>query len=268
MPKQHDIYFESQRNGLCRLHVLNAFFGFEKISETQFNLYISEYDQDYMKKYNISSCKSFDIISSDQKNIVSYILKKHSIYTRYFACNQLHGINIKSIIDTSVGEFFFAYTESHIYGFRKKNNKWYIVDSIGGVRLMNIDAINQKNMGYIFIVDIKKEFYRNLKIIKKILDDTSSPEEIKNYLVQKNSEKKILGELEIPLGICMDILETQLFNQTRDFNPITTQVKSYNEFICQFTNGKYNDIELILKYLPDILYNLTQLSIVETPIIA
>jgi hypothetical protein len=133
---------------------------------------------------------------------------------------------------------------------------------------MNIDAINQKNMGYIFIVDIKKEFYRNLKIIKKILDDTSSPEEIKNYLVQKNSEKKILGELEIPLGICMDILETQLFNQTRDFNPITTQVKSYNEFICQFTNGKYNDIELILKYLPDILYNLTQLSIVETPIIA
>ena len=268
MPKQHDIYFESQRNGLCRLHSLNAFFGFEKISESQFNLYMSEYDQEYMKKYNISSCKSFDIISSDQKNIVSYILKKNNIYTRYFACNQLHGINIKSIIDTSIGDFFFAYTESHIYGFRKKDNKWYRVDSMGGVRLININVINQKNMGYIFIVDIKKEFYRNLEIIKKILDGTPSPEEIKKYLVQKNSEKKILGELEIPLGICMDILETQLFNHTCYFNPINTQVKSYNEFIYQFTKGKYNDIELILRYLPDILYNLTQLSIGETPTIA
>jgi hypothetical protein len=279
MPEQHGIYFESQKGGLCRLHALNAFFGMCKIDEHQFNKFIDEYDQEYKKKYNIeTSCKTFDIVSSDQKNVVSYILKKNHVYTKYFAINQLFRhdtqnrtgkydnacATIQDIISNDLrGDFFFAYTESHIYGIRRKDGAWYKVDSMGGVCPINIQKLIQKNMGFIFVIDIKDAFYQNLAIIKNILGDAPTIETIKEYLVQKNSDKMILGHLEIPMGMCMDILETNLLWQTDEFGPINDQVEKYNEFLPQFTNGRYNDIALILQYLPDLIFNLTKLNILN-----
>ena len=37
MEKQ--LYWESQKGNLCRLHALNAYFGFKKISEIEFKKY-------------------------------------------------------------------------------------------------------------------------------------------------------------------------------------------------------------------------------------
>ena len=59
----------------------------------------------------------------------------------------------------------------------------------------------------------------------------------------------------------MDILETNLIKKNDpEFLPIKHQVIKYNEFISQFTKGKYNDIDLILNFLPETLYNLTLLK--------
>jgi hypothetical protein len=104
-----DIFYEKQSGGLCRMHSLNGYFGMSKIAPYQFQLYIDDYDKEYKEKYNFdSSCVLFDIVASDQKNIVNFILKRHGIYSRYYALNQLHGKNIKeNILDILEGDYFF-----------------------------------------------------------------------------------------------------------------------------------------------------------------
>lgn len=273
MPISNGIYYQQQQGGLCRMHALNAYFGKDEISIEQFNKYQQEYDNKYRDKFNVSdtSCKNFDIVMSDQKNIIAYILNTRGIYTRYYALNQLCQINPitrKEIINQIDGDFIFIYNESHIYGARRINANWYVVDSMRGVSLINIDTTLQtKNLGFIIPVNIKSEFYRNLQIIKDMLqhqNDKQQLVEIEDYLIRQHNEKKILGDLEIPLGICMDVMETNLANKTNDeiskFAPIEKWVLSYNEFLSQFTNGRYNDIDLIMQYLPEIINKIIQLS--------
>jgi hypothetical protein len=272
MPTQNGIYYQSQSGGLCRLHSLNGYFGKETISRQQFDNYILEYDDKYKKLYNFtSSCESFDAVASDQKNIVSYILKKYNVYTKYYAMNQIHGKNINEyIIKILKGDWFFIYNESHIYGARILNNKWYIVDSMRGVLSTNINSINQKNIGFIVPVNIKDEFYRNIKLIKNILSENNQKEitldVIKLYLERKNKEKLILGDLEIPLNLCIDILDTNLIQTSNKnennnyFSEIQKHVNNYNNFLSQFTNGNYNNLQLVLSMVP-ILHSLSLLNI-------
>lgn len=261
-----NIYYEKQVGGLCRKHALNAFFGYSKISTDDFERFQSAYDTEYKTKFNFdTSCSAFDIIASDQKNLISYILKKNNIYTRYYALNQLFQKNINEyIVNILIGDFFFVYDESHIYGIRKKDNIWYIVDSITGVRIFNISKLSeQKNIGFIIPVDIKTEFYNNIELIKNIIIPAHKEENIKEYLIKQNNSKNILGELEIPLGICMDILDFQYKiknNINDDFLPINNHIINYEIFLSKFINGRYNDIDLILEYLPNIILSLLSLN--------
>jgi hypothetical protein len=271
MTIQNNIYYQQQFGGLCRLHALNAFFNKEKITTSQFNKLQTSYDKEYMNKFNMDiSCKSFDVVASNQKNVVNYILKKFSVYTRYYAINQLYKKSIKeNILDIIKGDFFFIYNDSHIWGIRKNNNNWFTVDSIRGVFPCIINNLtNEKNIGFIIPTDIKTEFYINLELLKISLTTVSNIctiTTIKNYLIQIHSEKKILDELEIPLGICMDILETNLLKKNNIsceiFNPIKYNVIKYNEFINKFTNGRYTDITLILDYLPELILDLLSIHI-------
>jgi hypothetical protein len=284
MPIQNNIYYQSQSGGLCRLHSLNGYFGCEKISLQQFNIIQKKYDDEYKIKFNVeSTCKNFDIVASDQKNIINYFLKNIGIYTRYYSINQLYikssnktfaeQLIIKNdLINNLYGDYFFIYNESHIWGCRRRMGKWFKVDSIGGVSHYNINSLlTEKNIGLIIPVDIRDEFYRNLKLIHDELGVSVKNTEttvkntettVKNYLIQKHKEKKILGELEIPLSICMDIFETNLLKKNSiKYNPIKIQVLQYNEFLSKFTKGNYNNITLILEFLPNILLELIKMSV-------
>lgn len=262
----NEIYYQRQSGGLCRLHSLNAYFGKEQISIPQFEIYKKEYDVYYKQKFNIeSSCSNFDIVNSDQTNIVSYILKKHNVYTKYYALNEIQtqsqkDIN-KYIISILNGDFFFIYTETHIYGARNYKNKWYNVDSISGVRPMNINGLlHTKNIGFIVPVHIKDEYLKNITLIKVTIAPVGGEityNDIKEFLVKKHKDKDVLGELEIPLSLCIDILETNMKHKhVFEFQPIQNQIKKYNEFLAKFSKGKCNDIDLILRYLPDIIIQL------------
>jgi hypothetical protein len=241
-----------------------ALFKWLKISTSDFTKYQQEYDNEYNQRFNFeSNCVAFDIVASDQKNVVSYILKKHGVYTRYYALNQIFQKNINDhIVKILDGDFFFIYNESHIYGARRKNGKWYTVNSMGGVRITNINSLSgQKNIGFIVPVNIKTEFYHNLTLIKTILGPNPELQHIKDFLIKKNKEKLILGHLEIPLGICMDILDTQYQLRSSDeFSTIHSEVQKYNTFLSEFTKGRYNDIDLILQHLPSIILRLTFLT--------
>ena len=137
--------------------------------------------------------------------------------------NEIYGKSIQeNILKFLKGNYFFIYNEGHIYGARRKcessGDLWFYVDSLSGVRSMNIESLSyEKNIGFIIPVNIQQEFYYNLKIIKCILGNThgKSLENIKEHLIQKNKEKLILGYLELPLSICMDILETNLIKNLR-----------------------------------------------------
>jgi hypothetical protein len=270
MTNQNDIYYEPQSGGLCRKHSLNGYFGYAKISTVDFTKYQKQYDIEYKQKFNFESdCSTFDIIASDQKNIVSYILKKHGVYSRYYSINQIFQKNIDShIFKILYGDFFFIYNESHIYGARLKNDKWYNVNSIGGISRLSINRLtSQKNLGFIVPVDIKTEFYHNITLIKSILGPNQELQHIKDFLIKKNKEKLILGHLEIPLGICMDIIDTQYakkihnkFNKPNEFSSIHNEVIKYNRFLSEFTKGRYNDIELIIQHIPSIILRLTFLT--------
>ena len=186
-----DIYYQRQSGGLCRMHSLNAYFGEDKISPRQFSEYQQEYDI-HQKKFNFqSSCKDFDIMASDQKNIVSFILKKYKVYSRYYAINSMFKKDINDILSVLKGDFIFIYNEGHIWGLRRRGTDWYTVDSISGIRPIHITHITiQKNVGFIVPVDIKTEFYTNLKLVKNILEGNPTLDIIKKYLIQKNKEKK------------------------------------------------------------------------------
>ena len=48
------------------------------------------------------------MISSDKTNIVNYILKKHDIYTRYYAINEIYCKSVDTIISKIIcGDYFF-----------------------------------------------------------------------------------------------------------------------------------------------------------------
>ena len=98
----------------------------------------------------------------------------------------------------------------------------------------------------------------NLQLIKDIISEC----DISKYLITQNKEKKILGDLELPLGVCMDIMETKLMRKNiSDYDIIRHNVNAYNNFIKIFIDGNYNNIELILKYIPDIVTELIKINI-------
>ena len=261
----NNIYYQRQSGGLCRMHSLNAYFGYEKISPGDFIKYQKEFDL-YQKKFNTDiSCKDFDIVASNQKNVVSFILKKHGVYSRYYHINNMFKKNVNDMLSVLVGDFIFIYNENHIWGLRRWQNKWYNVDSMRGVSPVNIsNLLGRKNIGFIVPVNIKTEFYTNLRLIKNILGIRPAIQNIKTYLIQETKGGNILGDLEIPLGICMDIWEFRLDaigDESSDrFCVIKKIVSRYNYFLSLFTNGRYRDIDLILEYVPDIIHCLTSLS--------
>ena len=217
------------------------------------------------KSYNTEiSCKSFDLVNSDQQNIISYIMHKNYIYTKYYPINYIHLNKINKVefydIHTAMNlNVFFIYNESHIWGV-KNGTAMYKVDSMSGVHPFNTPLNKIKDIGIIVPVPIKQEWEYKMKEMHTILDkhNIKCRGDLADLLIKWNEEKKILGDLEIVLGVSISILETNI--RGRDFIRITEIIELYECFIKQFTAGRYNDIELILTYVPDIIFKLTGLG--------
>ena len=76
-----------------------------------------------------------------------------------------------------------------------------------------------------------------------------------------HSNNDVLGCLEIPLGVAVSIMETNMSNPPNiEFKQITDLIDRYLKFLVIFTDGNYNKIELILEYVPDIIFELVSLQ--------
>lgn len=271
MTNRSEIYWESQRNGLCRLHAINAFFGYHKITEPQFLKYIKEYDLYLSSRFNIeTSSAEFDLINSDQTNLVSWILKKYKFHFRYYPLNcqshikcRMQNTELKELITSS--DFIFVYNFSHIWCIKRVKNKYYRIDSIGGVSPINVSNLYmQPNIGFMIQVSLKDEYEFQRNKIKCILSNNNitTQKELIQYLTLLRKKNEILGDLELPIGVAISTLETNLYKDGEyrkppaTFDEIINIINKYNEFISQFTAGNYSDLNLILKYIPDIIIGL------------
>jgi hypothetical protein len=256
------IFFERQRGGLCRMHALNAYFNKALITPTIFSIYVKKYDKYLKNRFNvITSSAKFDLVNSDQTTLVAFILREHGIHVRYYSLNSAYNIVLdKEIIDAP---FMFVYNDAHIWGIRRINQLYYKVDSIGGVKKININSLRrEKNIGLLVPVDKRQEWYTHVRCIRNTLDINSvtTKKQLSMLLKKYHDEKHILGDLEIPMGVSISIMELQA-GQSRitEFTPIHQIIDTYNEFIVLFTAGRYNDLPLILKYVPDIIFDIIKL---------
>jgi hypothetical protein len=257
------IFYENQSGGLCRMHALNAFFGYSKITENDFQRWVVIYDNYLKERFNVgTSSAAFDLMNSDQTNLVSFILKKHKVHARYYALNTLYG----KPIDPEVlrAHFVFVYNAGHIWGIKSVKNKHYKVDSMGGVHPFNIQELRTiKDIGILVPVPMKYEWNKKKDEINIIMDKEGikSKRDLGEYLRRLHATNDVLGCLEIPLGVAMSILETNMPSPpNNEFKRISDLIDRYAKFMSTFTDGNYNKIDLILLYIPDIIFELMSLQ--------
>ena len=65
------IYYEKQRGDLCRLHSLNAYFGYKKFNDSDFFKLCAEYDEE-IRGLKTQVMDGF----SEGRCIISYVLNK------------------------------------------------------------------------------------------------------------------------------------------------------------------------------------------------
>lgn len=256
------IFYEPQSNGLCRMHSINAFFGHVKITSHTFKQLIKEYDQYLLDRFNVhTSSGDFDLVNSDQTTLVGYILKKHGVHTRYYSLNAFYEKPLSGIHDSN---FIFVYNESHIWGVRRLEGIHYRVDSITGVTRYNIQNLSrEKNIGLLVPVDMQREWNRQMDCINTIMDNKKIKcrADLAHYLRNLVKRSEFLGDFEIPVGVAVSILETKMSLKPHDsFAKIQKIIDSYTNFMASVTKGKYGDQELILAYIPDVIFELSQLT--------
>jgi hypothetical protein len=134
------------------------------------------------------------------------------------------------------------------------------VDSISGVRVTSLAHLESAGAGFIIPVSAPDEFYRNVTIIRAILARNfcePTIDSISAYIAGVSSAGLILGELEVPLGLAIDIMETTMQSKNpRSFNPIQRLINQYHEFLSKFTPNNYHNGTLKLEYVPGIIATL------------
>lgn len=234
------MYWERQRGGLCRLHSLNAFFGYQKFSDSDFINLSREFDERQLRLFGQTcSSQNFDIVGSDQLNLVSFILSKFGIATRYYAINE--HLKRPLIIDC---DKFFVYDAGHIWLMKKENEKWHRIDSLSGISRTNINY-RQKNIGFILPVTNLAREYND--VISRISWNTG------------NIKRNYLGDDEILIGRAIELLRIQLANREHKYPHIKQLICDYYEYIEELSTGKYNNTQFVCSKMPKIMACLKRL---------
>lgn len=259
MPVQRGIFYENQQGGKCRLHVMNAFCGRPTLTAEHYQEYMEAFDEQMSRRYGEkTSCADFDLVHSDQNNLISYILKKNGFYARYAPINSFYKKQLK--IDDLKGDFIFVFSDSHIWGIKRKGGAWFKVDSIGGVTPIK-SAKNYlsstPNIGCMVPVDMRAELNFRVDAIAKILGPKVNVAKIKTHLQGLNKKKQILEDLEIHMGVAIDILDAQSskLDFVPAFVPIYNIINLYEQFLVDFVAKNYH-MSVIEVYVPQILYTL------------
>jgi len=168
-----NIYWEKQSGDLCRMHSLNAYFGYNRLNKSTFIEYCSKYDN-VIKGLQNESMDGF----SEGRCIISYILDiLESKYVFLIPINSYSNarkdIDIKrynKLISNLNG--FFEFNKGHVWYNKHINERWYKIDSISGVNRINNPTIN--NNGYLLIIGDKHLYNELYYYIQHIYNNESN----------------------------------------------------------------------------------------------
>jgi len=215
---EHNIYVERQNGDLCRLHSINAYFGYKKIDDKEFLKYCSEYDE-VIKGLKTVSMDGF----SEGRCIISYILDKlDKQYVYLIPINSYNGA--RSHIDIErynklikLVNGFFEFNKGHVWFNKKMNGNWYKIDSISGVNMINIPSI-RKN-GILLIID-GKHLYNEIFYYLNLVDKSN-----KSDTVDKSDSN-------------IQIIFINLYYALKNIKLNNTKDEKYNTCIENFRNIK------------------------------
>lgn len=167
------IYCEKQRGDLCRLHSLNAYFGYKKFSDPEFFKLCGEYDKE-IEGLKTQVMDGF----SEGRCIISYVLDK--IDNKYVFLIPINSYkNARDNIDLSRYNLlikhvncFFEFNKNHVWINKKIENTWHKIDSISGVN--GIDAPKIGKNGYLLVLEDKLLFNELEYLLNKVITNTSS----------------------------------------------------------------------------------------------
>ena len=219
-----NIYWERQSGDLCRLHSINAYFGFKKLDQNSFFNYCSEYDG-IIKGLKTQGMDGF----SEGRCIISYILDKlDSKYIFLIPINSYNGIRNHIDIDRYNKLIpkllcYFEFNKGHVWINKKINGIWYKIDSISGVN--RIDSPIIKNNGYLLVINGKHLYNEIFYTIKLIYNNKNNEIYSTNLYYSLKSIK----------------LNTIAFNSKYNLNELI----KYNKQISLLSNIKEKLLEIV-----------------------
>ena len=200
-----NIYYEKQRGDLCRLHSINAYFGFRCLKETDFFKLCDEYDN-IIKGLKTNSMDGF----SEGRCIISHILQKLDNKFLFLIPIKSYD-NSRNTIDidryskliSSITNVF-EFNKNHVWINKQINNKWYKIDSISGVNHINQPRLGSSKNGFLLVLD-GKVIYNELEYQLKIVNSDKDKDIEVNlinlkfildtiYLERKNTNNHINGD--------------------------------------------------------------------------
>lgn len=252
------IYWESQRGKLCRLHSLNTYFNCKKITDEEFHQYCKDYNQ-YIKEYYGETIVSQNYDIFPTYSLISYIIHKlDNKYCYFIPLNKLKDekMSLENLIHKSTS--FFVFNQNHVYLVKYHKNSWHKVDSLSGIVNVKLRQFNGRNMGFIIPRETSElEFDVDLfrtKIQKYLTDKNIKTTTNVKALINNNFKNYLLGDMEVWLSHLNQIYQIY---QIQDNNKKT----GLNEMLTFFYQNKLNE-----KYIHDTLpYVLKQLGFVVKP---
>lgn len=212
------IFCERQIGNMCRMHSINNFNGSKLLNETSFFDFCDKYDS-LIKGLNSRNMDGF----AEGRSIVSYIMDE--IFNKFLLLIPINSYKTsREHLDIDHYNellkkctYFFEFNKNHIWINKKINNKYYKIDSIGGVNETNVKCLN--NNGYFLVIDSNNLYEEVNYFICKIskMDFENENMEIYFYnlyyslnkidiLVKENDESKF-AEKKIQLKNILKILD-------------------------------------------------------------
>ena len=256
------VYYQPQVGGLCRLHAINGYYQKDTISESEWHKLEDEYDKFQLTVYNCSeSCRNFDIPTANGMGMVTWTLAQRGCCSKYIPPGDAH--KWIEYINTNVIEWVFMFNAGHIWGIKLtnapvnvgrrrqssnhiKNNgrAWVKVDSIGGVTPFALSTLSGFQGGLIIPVPVLEEFKHNVDQLKAW--DTP---ELHNTLKELNRSGNCIGESELLISKAIQCIQIQSIRSPPS-DAITLFIDEWHFFLSDWTNGNYNQLSLVNKWIP------------------
>ena len=145
------LYQERQVGNYCRKHSINNLIGREIVTTTEFDQMCDEFDRENRFDTLCSRNQHVYYNYGDRRNIFGYIMERKGIRTTITGYDNWRkdAVDLTTDLEDILGAFVFR--DGHVWCVRRYQDKWYLIDSMGGgPSITNESYFNNKQ--YCFLV--------------------------------------------------------------------------------------------------------------------